>query len=177
MLTDTWPAADFWPSTDTWGASPAVTPGIPAWTPAASVVVLYIPNRTQPPDGSGEALGQFTDQTRPTLTQVNQLCAIVARQVEAACGITLPADLTDSASDVAALGAAARVEMSYYRDTDSRYAELDAQYEQDLKMLVEAVIARRDNVSIPGDGDTPELPPSPLGTFPPPRFIRFNERW
>lgn len=148
----------------------------PSWIPAASRVAAIVPQRTQPTSGAGVALGQFTTATVPTLAQVNEDCQVIAREVEAACGPGLPADLQDSAADVAALGAAARVELAFYRQSDSRYDELQAAYREALERLVASVIARRDGETIPGDGPGADLPPSPLGSFPPP-MTTLLERW
>lgn len=122
--------------------APGVSVGTaPAWSPAPDQVASRISQRTVERGGQnrGRPLGAFTDTTVPTSTQVQALCDVAAREVLGACG-EVPASLQAQASDVAADGAAARVELQFYRDDSTgTYDDLLALYEASLKRLRYAV--------------------------------------
>ncbi len=112
------------------------TPAVrPAWTPTPDAVADLLAQRVLV--RGGQAVGTFTATTKPTVTQVQRIADAVAREVEIATG-PLPDSYTDSAADVAALGAAARVELSFFpRDTErGTYDDLAALYAAALARLV-----------------------------------------
>ncbi len=112
------------------------TPSVfPVWSPSPDAVADLLAQRVLV--RGGQAVGTFTAATKPTAAQVQRIADAVAREVEIATG-PLPADYFDSASDVAALGAAARVELSFFpRDTErGTYDDLAVLYTAALARLV-----------------------------------------
>jgi len=90
-------------------ASPVA--GGPTWTPGRSRVANYVPARTQVHGQSGVVL-TFDSTTRPTGIQVDRLIADGVSWVVSRCG-TIHSSLTDLASAVAAVYAAAMVEQGF----------------------------------------------------------------
>lgn len=146
-----------------------------AWAPTVADVGALLHARTK--DSSGNELGTFTANTRPTDTQVSELIDQAVDDVITAIGqsLTISPDTYDTASKVAALGAAMLVELSFFPEQvgsgRSPYAQMLALYNtrlERLKLLVEAE-----------GGDTPSTewqipagsfggPPIPMSMYYPP---------
>ena len=114
-------------------------------TPTAEQVALLIGIRTI--DEGGAELDVFTDTTRPTAEQVDELCALAARDVSMALGNTVVSDeFAAEATQVAALRAAQAIELSFYPEASATPVEqLTAQYLsglEALRMLVHGVAVR-----------------------------------
>jgi hypothetical protein len=108
--------------------------------PSVDDVALLIRARTK--DSSGNEVGTFDDDTRPTETQVESqidksvaLILIRLPPVE-----QLPPELVPAISAVVALEAACKIEKSYYpeqvRTDRSAHAQLYAEFLADLEALV-----------------------------------------
>ena len=98
-------------------------------------------------DEGGAELDEFTETTRPTLDQVDELCDLAARDVAMALGNTvIPDELEAEATQVCALRAAQALELSFYPEASATPVEqLTAQYLaglEALKLLVHGVAVR-----------------------------------
>lgn len=116
-------------------AAAIVSGGTQVWAPSVGDVGTIISQRTVAADGL-TITGTFTSTTRPSDTQVQLLIDQVVAHVAARVG-EVPEELELAARGAAALGAAARVELSFF-STDDRYDDLNALYQQALDALVEA---------------------------------------
>jgi hypothetical protein len=127
----------------------------PDLTPTVQDVADLLPRRTI--DGSGRAVGTFTSATVPNDEQVARVCGRYAREVLAAVAGTadLPPALQPRATDVAALGAAAHIETTFFpEDADSIAKVLWARYDAALKQLL-VEYEQATGADAPGDdGDT-----------------------
>lgn len=105
-----------------------------AWRPTVDDVAALIRARTK--DASGNELGTFTDKTRPTDAEVNQLITNGCAKVASVVGWDLPADAEHEATHLAAIWTACEVELSYWpeqvRTDRSPYAQLLASFEYDM---------------------------------------------
>lgn len=109
----------------------------PAWAPQVQDVADWLPRRTT--DGSGLAAGTFTDETVPNAGQVSRIITSVVGQVAAALP-DLPPALYAPATRLAALGAAAQIELSFYPESQVDVARpLWDQFAAMLRWLQEAV--------------------------------------
>lgn len=70
--------------------------------------------RTRTVDTSGNELGTFTNATRPTALQVDQLARAAASTLSTYIGNEIPVDLLSDASDLAAIRAAMLIELGYF---------------------------------------------------------------
>lgn len=118
-------------------------------TPTAQDIADFIPRRTV--GGSGIPTGTFGTTTSPTDTQVVRVGASVAAEVLAAAP-DLPDVLIGQAKRIAALGAAAQLELSYWpEDRDTIAKELEARYVASLQRLAAATELITGKVE-PGEG-------------------------
>lgn len=133
------------------------------WIPSPDDVGAVIRARTK--DSAGNELGTFTEATRPTRAQVVELTDSVVARIQARCG-NIPDEFQDFARRVAAVRAAANVELSYFPEqinaSRSQYAELKAEFDETWPELVEA--CRNTDTDETTDNDSAL---SPIHTFPP----------
>ncbi len=153
---------------------PPPTSGGPTWVPSRARVATYIPERTVEVDrlSSGAPVLDFTDDTRPTATQMDQQIEDAVGWVTVTCG-EVHADLFEAARGCAAIRAAGMAEISWpVRDGDINAGQaLLTQADNALKALA----AR--NESLTGvDPDDPDAvfeivpvfsfpAPSPYGDY------------
>ena len=111
------------------------------WRPTVDDVAALIRARTK--DASGNELGTFSDKTRPTDAEVEQLITNGCAKVASVVGWGLPADAEAEAMHLAAIWTACEVELSYWpeqvRTERSPYAQLLAMYEYDIGPFAEYV--------------------------------------
>lgn len=113
---------------------------LPSWAPDLDEVADYVTSRTVDMDapGSDSPIGTFTSDTYPNNEQVDRLIASACSWVVNVTGLVGTA-LEGSAKDVAAMRAAALVELSYpIRDNDIDVA---------TTMLAQAKFARDELVA------------------------------
>jgi hypothetical protein len=139
--------------------APNPTAGGPVWTPTRQRVASYVPSRPLVPaaDGSNTDLMTFGPTTRPTGGQVDVIIMDAVNWVTAATG-TLDESLHQSANAVAAIRAAAFIELGYPERSDPMKSTAnttsDRLFKQADQMLA-ALVAR--NKAITGaDGDDPD---------------------
>jgi len=100
------------------------------WLPTADDVAALLRARTK--DATGRELGAWTDETRPTLTEVEDLILISAEYIVGVAGLP-PDACTSAARGATTLRAAMMVELSYFpeqvRSDRSAYAELKDLYD------------------------------------------------
>lgn len=141
---------------------------ISEYTPSIAQVASHVRARTKK-RGSGEELGTFTADTRPTDDQANQMIAEALLEVSSVVGPDIPDAagddpdaLRNAASGVVSLLAAMTVESSFYPEQvgagRSNYAAMERRYERGLKKLEAAVAAAGGETS--GDGVTGSMRPS-----------------
>lgn len=118
----------------------------PTWAPSLEQVADHIPTRTRNASTPGDTslLGTFTAQTEPTDEQARRHISAACSEVLGAVGGSIPdspAFLARLAGEVAALRAAADIELAYpTRDADvSVYEQLTARADAALQRLVDAV--------------------------------------
>jgi hypothetical protein len=135
------------------------------WVPSLRNVADYVPTRTVPVDtpGSMTPLGTFNSTTVPTDEMVDRIAKGAASWVSSKAGVVDP-DLYEFATSVAAVRAAAFVELAYpTRDGDaSVYEELFKQSDAGLAALIVANGAAGETP--PGEGLLPQW------SFPDPAF-------
>ena len=114
------------------------------WLPDGSDVAALIRARTKDPDG--RELGAFTDRTRPTAGQVDELVSMAAQAVHARIGWTIPDDRQEEARRLIALRAALNIELSYFPEQvtsgRSAYEPLKELYDEGIAAMLDAL---RDN--------------------------------
>ena len=135
------------------------TPPVP-WTPSLRDVADYVPTRTIPVDSPVETpLMTFDQSTIPSGEQVYRQIAAATRWVNARI-LNIPTQYYAAAQDVAALRAAALVELSFpQNDNNVSVTEaLMTQANDALKMLIAAIGRVTDD---------PIDYPVPIGSFPP----------
>lgn len=113
-----------------------------AWKPSVDDVAAYIRARTKVP--GGKEVGTFTDETRPTATQVEALIDEAVDHVSAGIGGTpCNESLERSANAAAAMYAAILVETSYFPETSSNAGSsavrLEALFDKRMETLEAAV--------------------------------------
>lgn len=127
---------------------------VPVWVPVADQVAAMLRARTR--DETGRELGEFTDdgRTRPSRTEVEAIIGFVVGEIEGHVGRDLPEPVHEQARNVAVLGAAARVELSYWPEqiADQRSAgdAFREMYDAALPRLAEAVKSYRRSSSAGG---------------------------
>lgn len=132
------------------------------WTPNVADVGDVLRARTK--DRSGNEVGTFTPDTRPTDTQVEGLINKALGDVAMRTGSDLPQAVWADAKSVATTRAAMLVELGYFPEQINRgtspYPQLESMWKQDIADLVKAVTS--------AGGDTPEpgAPMKPEYAFP-----------
>lgn len=133
----------------------SVTPAAPLELPTTADVAAILRARTKDLDGA--EVGDFTDNTRPTGTEVDRLIAMAYAEVSGQVGTNLYEPCASSARTLIAVRAAMWVELSYWpeqvRSDRSAYAELEDQWTASLPALIACVEG-----NLPGAGGE-----SPLG--------------
>lgn len=139
-----------------------------SWRPSVRDVAAHIRARTK--DDQGNELGTFTNETRPTDDQVEELIPTGVRAIGAHIGTEIcvgdseetRAALYDDAQDLAALLVAMKIELTYYPEQvgtgRSPYPQLKELYDAGVKTLIEAVSEHcggGDGESIGGAGAAP----------------------
>lgn len=127
-------------------ATPAAPVGqsTPAdWTPSVAEVGKKMRARTV--DASGNELGTFTDDTRPTADEVTDAIVEEVGALASYVGTDLPAVLWPLARSAALARVAARLELDYWpeqvRSDRSAYTELAADRDREEGRLISAVRA------------------------------------
>ncbi len=124
---------------DTTPVDPLTVP----WRPTVDDIAALLRARTK--DASGNEIGTFTDQTRPTDAEVEQLITNGCAKVAALATWYVPSDAAPEASHLAALVAACEVELSYFpeqvRTDRSAYQYLWAMFQDDRAAYVDMVAA------------------------------------
>lgn len=132
------------------------------WAPSSDDVGAVLRARTKD-TLTGVELGKFTENTRPTVAEINPLIDEVVARIVAKVGRRLPDGVHRYARRIAAIGVACDVELSYWPEQiaegRSPYTELKAQFDEGLADLVSA--AQADD----GDPDTDDLTAYALGSF------------
>lgn len=130
--------------------TPPVDPLTIPWRPTVDDVAALIRARTK--DASMNELGTFTDATRPTDAEVEQLITNGCAKVATLVGWTLPADAEHEASHLAALWTACEIELGYWpeqvRSERSPFAQLMAMFEYDVAPFIDYVA----QLTPPGSG-------------------------
>lgn len=118
----------------------------PEWAPTLEQVADHIPTRTRNAAQAGDTalLGTFTSVTEPTDEQARRHISAACSEVLGAVGGTIPsvpAFLAGLAGEVAALRAAADIELAYpNRNADvSVYEQLNQRADAALQRLIDAV--------------------------------------
>jgi len=110
----------------------------PPFYPSVTDVAVLIRARTK--NQFGVELGTFTDSTRPSGAEVHSIIQQAATDVTGAVGEDFPDAFTDEVEALIALGAAMRIELSYYpeqvRSGRSPYPELKELYDGKLAALL-----------------------------------------
>lgn len=111
------------------------------YTPTVAEVARHIRARTR--TSLGVLAGTFNTTTNPTDTQVDEHAAEAARELERHIGSEIDATLFEHATDVAAMMAAAQIELSYFpeavRSGKSVYDQLVAMIAEKLPLLKSSV--------------------------------------
>jgi len=148
---------------------------VAAWAPTVADVGALLRARTK--DSSGNELGTFTADTRPTDTEVTELIAQAVDDVVGAIGQspTIPPDTYDNAAKVAAVGAAMLVELSFFPEQvatgRSPYAQLQTLYNtrlERLKLFIESEGADTPSTEWQGPAGGFGGPPVPISMYYPP---------
>lgn len=123
-----------------------------SWTPGVDDVGSILRARTK--DTSGNELGTFTPETRPTADQVTSLIAQAAGDVTGAISKD-PADMPTKAhgpfKSVATVGAAMLVELSYFPE---QVATGRSPYDQLAELYATRLGRLRGLLGLDGDGTT-----------------------
>jgi hypothetical protein len=131
------------------------------WAPTVDAVGAQLRARTK--DANGNELGTFTEDTRPTGVQVEELIDRATGDMISVLPDPMDPKWNDRASGVAVLGAAMRVELSFFPEQvatgRSPYPQLKALYDDELKRLVNA--AQGGDTAMDGSGAL-----APAGGFP-----------
>lgn len=112
------------------------------WTaPTPDQVAQLLRARTK--DSTGRELGAWTDDTRPTLTEVEGIIEQAVAQLAATVSSSIPDTCKNGASSTAALLAAMLVELSYFpeqvRTDRSAYVEYKNLYDENVLALRKCV--------------------------------------
>jgi hypothetical protein len=140
------------------------------WEADAKDVAELLPQRTKGEWGAGETR-EFTEDTTPTLAQVEEVCEKAAKRVARKLRVTEDNDICedgpiDLAEEAASFRAAMIVELTFFmnqiRTDQSPYEKLKEQYDETMDDLLEAY---KDQCGDP-DGDGPLGEEMPRGNFP-----------
>lgn len=130
------------------------------WTPSVDQVGAILRTRTKVRAGS--EVGTFTDETRPTAQQVDELIRSAVNDVADVIGADVPLDRVTRAADVAAIGAALLVELTFFPEQvatgRSPYDNLKALYDERLERLRLADESEE-------SGGEPGRPPQPVALY------------
>jgi hypothetical protein len=151
--------------------APNPTAGGPEWTPNRQRVASYVPSRPLVPaaDGSNTDLQTWDSSTRPTGGQVDVIIMDAVNWVLDATG-ELDSTLYQSANAVAAIRAAAFIELGYPERNDPMKSTANTTSDRLFKqaeLMLAALVAR--NKALTGaDGDDPEpvFEIAPMWSFP-----------
>jgi hypothetical protein len=117
-------------------ASAIPAPAPVDYTPSVSDVALLLGSRTV--DSSGNDVGTFTTETRPTAVQVAALAVAAVADLQSRLGTEVPPELAGEARRLSALQAACLVEASMYAEAESSArVQYAAQYLQGSATLAE----------------------------------------
>lgn len=123
-----------------------------SYLPTIREAADYVRARTK--DNLGNERGTFTDATRPTAVAVASIINKAASDFTTKFDYDIPTEMYQQARDLIALGAALRIEISYFPEqvgTDrTAYAELKALYD-DMFARFEAGLAREQAEEETGD--------------------------
>lgn len=125
-----------------------------AHLPSAQDIADVIPRR---PNDDGLARAAFTADTVPTAAQADRIGLSYAVDVASRLGGQVPPAYNAQARRVAALGAAAQIELSFYpegQDRSGTAQALFARYDAALTSLA-ALVENQTGVDLPGDPDNP----------------------
>lgn len=139
------------------------------YTPTLAQTASHVRSRTKRA-GSGQELGTFTAETRPSDEEANQMIAEALLEVSSVVGPDIPDALGDdpdalrnAASGLVSLLAAMTVESSFYPEQvgagRSNYAALERRYERGLKKL-ESAVAQAGGATAGDEGATGSMRPS-----------------
>jgi len=141
---------------------PGFDPLTVPWRPSVDDVAALLRARTK--DASGNELGTFTSETRPTDAEVEQLITNGMGKVASRVGWELPEQTWEEARHLASLVAACEVEVSYrpeeVRTERSAYQQLWAMFTYDIDPFAEMVGSLQPGGLAPG----PETLKTPSGT-------------
>lgn len=144
---------------DEFYVEPPPDPGGPTWAPTRKRVAAYVPSRplVPTPDGRNVDLQGWTDDTRPTGSQVDIMIRDAVNWVSDATG-TLDLSLYQSANACAAIRAAAFIELGYPERSDPMKSTANTTSDRLFKqaeLMLAGLVAR--NKALTGtDGDDPE---------------------
>jgi len=148
------------------------------WTPTLPRVGSLLRARTK--DVLGNEIGTFTPDTRPTDSEATEQILQATQDVAMVVGNELPDVVWPEALNVAALGAACLIELSYFPEQinagPSPYNQLKDMYDDRLKRLVLLVQANGGDVV----GPEPGVPMEPVASFPrgcDPYMVGWGTRW
>lgn len=123
---------------------------LPVWAPSPDEVAAILRARTRGPESRDAAVageqGRWSDTTRPTLVQVQELIELACREVQAAFAGREPCtdQLRGSAGMAAAYRAAMLIETSYHpevtRGDDTAFDALRQLYDQAIRQVADAVV-------------------------------------
>lgn len=133
------------------------------WTPTLSQVAAYVPARTLSVDSNTHQL-TFSATTRPTDVIVDILIAGAAARVTGVVG-TVHETLTDQATAVAAMLAAASVERGF---PDDQQSQLSLQRANDLEKRADLMLAELSaaNTAANGGDEPYGIDVAPMWSFP-----------
>lgn len=156
---------------DSFYVEPPPEPGGPTWAPTRSRVAAYVPSRplVPTPDGRNVDLGTWTDDTRPTGRQADDLIRDAVNWVLAATG-ELDSTLYQTANAVAALRAAAFIELGYPERQNAEKATANTTSDRLFKQadagLADLVAANKAKTGSDGDDPDAAFEIAPMWSFP-----------
>jgi hypothetical protein len=129
-----------------------------SYTPTNAMVGGLLRTRTIIP--TGQELGYFTMETRPTSEEVQGLIQVAVRDVSRDLGREVPAEFYDDARGLTALRTAMLVELTYFPEqvaaNISPYEQYKVLYDENLIKLLEAISRDPDADPDTGTGGMPE---------------------
>ena len=145
---------------------------VPDWTPVLTAVAGHLHHRTI--DETGVPVGTFTPTTRPPAARVVELVEDLVDRMGNAIGVSVPPERLEQAQAVAAVGAAADVELAQ-PDTDyEKYDRLVAAYRSGLEALLDTL--RSDGLLPDETVDGLPVAIAPVGRYPRPLVWR-DKAW
>lgn len=131
------------------------------WSPSSDDVGSVLRARTK--DSTGVERGRFTEDTRPTVAEINPLIDEVVSRIVNKVNKPLPVGVHRFALRIAAIGVACEVELSYWPEQiaegRSPYNELKTRFDEGLAELV--LTAQADD----GDPNTDDLSMYAVNSF------------